>query len=121
MVNEESQLAISMVREGDVSIISLVGSLDAFTAESLESQIGDLHNTGQNRILIDFGGLVYISSAGLGVFMSHIEEIRETGGDIKMFGMNDKIFKIFDLLGFPMIFDISRDKDKAIQNFKGAA
>lgn len=122
MVKEESHLEIKYISSDNaVDIIRIVGSLDAFTAESLETAIGDLHAQGKNRIAVDFTGLNYISSAGLGVFMSYIEEIRAEGGDIKMFGMNDKIFKIFDLLGFPMIFDITETQQQAIDKFEEGA
>ena len=49
--------------------------------------------------------------------MSFIEEIRDKGGDIKMTRMNDKVFSIFDLLGFPMLFDIHKDEDFIISKF----
>jgi anti-sigma B factor antagonist len=41
-------------------------------------------------IIVNFKDLDYISSAGLGVFMVFIEEIRSGGGDIKLVEMKPK-------------------------------
>lgn len=118
---EISILHIEENIDDNVNILSVKGSLDAFSAESLESKIGELYNNGRYNIAIGLEGLDYISSAGLGVFMSYIEEIRENGGDIKLYGLSDKIYRIFDLLGFPLIFNISESKEKCIANFEVAA
>jgi anti-sigma B factor antagonist len=59
-------------------------------------------------------------SAGLGVFMSFIEEIRAAGGDIKICGLAPKVFQVFDILGFPALFDILPDLPAAFQRFQEA-
>jgi anti-sigma B factor antagonist len=64
--------------------------------------------------------LSYISSAGLGVFMSFIEEIRAAGGDIKICGLAPKVFQVFDILGFSALFDIVPDRATAIQKYQEA-
>ena len=67
-----------------VVVLTLDGYLDAHTAPQFEKAIQDEHTGGRNQIAVDCRGLTYISSAGLGVFMSFIEEIRAAGGDIKL-------------------------------------
>ncbi|RKY86703.1 anti-sigma factor antagonist, partial [candidate division KSB1 bacterium] len=54
---------------------------------------------------------------GLGVFMGFIEEIRNNKGDIKLSNMTDKVFRIFDLLGFPSLYEIFQDEQEAIEKF----
>ena len=49
--------------------------------------------------------------------MSFIEDLREKGGDIKMSNMTPKVFSVFDLLGFPMLFDIEKEEKYAIEKF----
>lgn len=100
-----------------VDCLYLKGYLDAHTAPQLENAISDIMNSGRNRILVVLRELDYISSAGLGVFMAFIEDIREKGGDIKLADLKPKVFSVFDLLGFPMLFDIENTEDKAIEKF----
>ncbi|GAB1371239.1 STAS domain-containing protein [Candidatus Kapaibacterium sp.] len=101
----------------DIECLELNGFLDAHTAPILENEIGKSLSQSKYKLLMNFRNLDYISSAGLGVFMSFIEEVRDKGGDIKMSSMNDKVFSVFDLLGFPMLFDIHREEEYLIDKF----
>lgn len=100
-----------------VRILDLKGELDAHTASELEAAIQKCQSEDQFHILINGSDLMYISSAGLGVFMAYIEEVREAGGDIKISSLQPKVFNVFDLLGFPMLFDITESEDEALEKF----
>ena len=112
-----SKFGIDKRNQQGVDCLYLEGYLDAHTAPELEDAIDNVIRSGQNKILVNFAGLDYISSAGLGVFMAFIEELRESGGDIKLAEMNPKVFSVFDLLGFPMLFDIEKEEQTAIDKF----
>lgn len=111
------QVERKQVAEGQVVVLSLTGFLDAHTASELEATIAEVVEQENNNIVVDFQELDYISSAGLGVFMVFIEEIREKGGDIKLSAMKPKVFNVFDLLGFPMLFDIFETTQTALEKF----
>lgn len=106
---------------GGVQILHLHGYLDAHTAPHLEQELQNLLKEQKYKIVINFKELNYISSAGLGVFMAFIEDVREQKGDIKLSNMSPKVFNVFDLLGFPMIYEIFSDETEAITKFKGAS
>lgn len=108
----------SIVDKGDISVINLAGYLDAHTAPALENNFAELIENEKYKIVVNFEDLAYISSAGLGVFMAYIEKIRDNKGDIKLTNMNDKVFNIFDLLGFPMLYEIFKTEEEAINKFK---
>lgn len=102
---------------GDINVIYLKGYLDAHTAPVLENTFSDLIDKRKYSIVVNFKDLAYISSAGLGVFMAFIEKIRENSGDIKLAGMSDKVYNIFDLLGFPLLYEIFKSEEDAIKKF----
>ena len=104
--------------EKNLSSLRIAGFLDAHTAPVLEKEIQNLIDEGRVNILVDFQDLGYISSAGLGVFMGFIEQVRQMGGDIKMCQMNAKIYRVFDLLGFPTLYDIVDDEKTAKEKFQ---
>jgi anti-sigma B factor antagonist len=103
--------------QGEITIISLEGYLDAHTAPQFEEKLQAEIEEGRTRIIVDCAKLTYISSAGLGVFMSFIEEIREQGGDIKICGLAPKVRHTFEILGFQDIFDLLEDVPSAVQRF----
>ncbi|UCE20018.1 MAG: STAS domain-containing protein [Gemmatimonadota bacterium] len=101
----------------DIAVLYLKGFLDAHTAPDLEKAFKDLIEEHKYNILVNFFDLDYISSAGLGVFMGFIEKIRENNGDIRMSNMTPKVFKIFDLLGFPKLYRIFKNEQEALTSF----
>lgn len=109
--------AVHRAVEGDVVILGLEGYLDAHTAPEFERAIQVEIDAARYRLLIDGANLKYISSAGLGVFMSFVEELRERGGDIKICGLVPKVQQIFDILGFQAIYDMLDTRAAGLQRF----
>jgi len=109
----------SVLNRGNISVINLNGYLDAHTAPKLENNFTQLIDQKRYNIVVNFEELAYISSAGLGVFMAYIEKIRENNGDIKLSNMSDKVYNIFDLLGFPLLYEIYKTEDEAVKKFVG--
>jgi anti-sigma B factor antagonist len=106
-------------REGEgVSVLELKGYLDAHTAPELENTFQKLLNDKKYNIVVNCKDLTYISSAGLGVFMAYIEDVRKNRGDIKLSNMTPKVYNIFDLLGFPVLYEIYEDEKEAVKKFK---
>ncbi len=103
-----------------LSIITLEGFVDAHTAPQFENAVQKEIEAGRNRIIVNCEKLNYISSAGLGVFMSFIEEVREQGGDIKICGLTPKVKHTFEILGFQDIFEMLDDQPTALQRFNAS-
>lgn len=88
---------------GELSIIRVDGIVDTITASELENVIEGLLEQRRYRILVDLGGVEYISSAGWGIFVSKIQEIRDNDGDIKLVNMVPNVYEIYELLEFEHI------------------
>jgi anti-sigma B factor antagonist len=112
-----NEFKISLRVSGKVHVMDLKGYLDAHTAPNLEEAFQKLIKEEKFNILVNCKDLAYISSAGLGVFMAFIEDVRTGGGDIKMSNMSPKVYNIFDLLGFPMLYEIFTDEHEAVKKF----
>lgn len=106
--------------QDDIAVIGIEGYLDAHTAPQFEEAIQSEIDAGHLRIVADCGKLTYISSAGLGVFMGFIEEVREQGGDIKICSLSPKVKQVFEILGFQALYDLCDDLPAAMQRFSDA-
>ncbi len=109
--------AIQTTVEDGLSIITLEGFVDAHTAPQFESAVQSEVDAGRVRLIVDCEKLSYISSAGLGVFMSFIEEIHERGGDIKICGLVPKVKHTFEIVGFQGLFEMLENQTAAKQSF----
>ncbi len=108
---------VTRVDKDDVTILYLAGFLDAHTVPDFEKALQEAINEKRYKIIVNFKDLDYISSAGLGVFMGFIEEVRANNGDIKLTDMSPRVFKVFDLLGFPALFEIYEREEQAMEKF----
>ncbi|MGC8594177.1 MAG: STAS domain-containing protein [Candidatus Kryptoniota bacterium] len=102
---------------GKAVIVKLHGFLDAHTAPDLEKVFSELIKGGKFNIVVNFRDLNYISSAGLGVFMAFIDEVRSNNGDIKLAELQPKVYNVFDLLGFPILYEIYSSQEEALEKF----
>jgi len=112
-----SGFEVSRIDDREVSVLHITGFLDAHTVPQFEDALQKLVQEDRIKIAVNLDKLEYISSAGLGVFMGFIEEIREKGGDIKLSNLSQKVFKVFDLLGFPALFDIFENENEVKAKF----
>lgn len=112
-----SEFRIAQREKDSVNVLELRGYLDAHTAPKLEEAFANLLQSRRFRIVVNCRELSYISSAGLGVFMAFIEDVRKNDGDIKLTNMSPKVYNVFDLLGFPLLYEIFKDEQEAIKKF----
>ncbi len=112
-----SEFKIAQREKDAVHVLELKGYLDAHTAPALEEAFETLLKNQRFNIVVNCKDLSYISSAGLGVFMAYIEDVRKNKGDIKLSNMSPKVYNVFDLLGFPLLYEITKEEQDAVKKF----
>ncbi len=93
-------ISLSENSQGAVSELRVDGVIDTITAGQLEEVFESLIRRGRYRIIVDLAGVDYISSAGWGLFISNIRDVRTNDGDIKLANMASNVYEIYDLLEF---------------------
>lgn len=84
----------------------LDGELDASSSVLLDNELSKpeiLHN---QKILVDCRQLNYISSAGLGVFISHLQTFQDANVKLVFFNMQEKVHNVFEILGLDSLMTI---------------
>ncbi len=102
----------------DVAIIYPKGHLDAHNVERFEKEVLKQLGNDVVNLVINCKELNYISSAGMGIIMGYLDEIREKGGDIKLCAVDERVYEIFDLVGFTEIYDFLDSEEKAVAKYK---
>jgi anti-sigma B factor antagonist len=100
-----------------VTIISLVGQIDAMTAPSITEFIQKQVASGNINIVADLSGVDYTSSAGLRVLLGAVKETRSQSGDIRLVGIQPDVQKVLTLSGFTNILKVFNDLDSAIASY----
>ena len=87
--------------------IAIEGRLDANTSPELEETLKAKPQE-LTGLTLDFGGLNYISSAGLRVMLLALKQMNMAGKSIKVVNVTDPVFEVLELTGFVDILDIER-------------
>jgi len=86
--------------------VAIEGRLDTTTAPKLEEALkGEIE--GADLVEFDLSELVYVSSAGLRIFLMIQKEMMAKGGEMKLLNMPKSIKNIFDVTGFSSIMKIT--------------
>ncbi len=105
----------------EVSEIRVDGVIDTLTASELEQVFDSLLRRGRYRIVVDLAGVDYISSAGWGIFISHIKDVRDNAGDVKLANMVPDVREIFELLEFDKVLQALNSVEDAVAKFGGTS
>lgn len=101
----------------DVIIVSINGSIDALTAPEITNYMNDLIAGEKIKLIADFSGVDYTSSAGLRVLLAAVKATRSKGGDLYLVGVQPDVQKVLSLSGFTSIIKIFSEIDQAVNNF----
>lgn len=103
----------------EIVIIELGGYIDQTNTRQVEKIIFDLLNSGKRKIVFDLSDLIYMSSAGWGIFVGEIKSVRDQGGDIKLAAMSPEVYEVFQMLEFYHIIQDFPSVQEAINSFPG--
>jgi anti-sigma B factor antagonist len=106
-------MELNLFFEDGILDIHIHGELDANSSIELDEVIKDALKEGKTKIVVNCFHLRYISSAGLGVFISHLDDLNRVNGRFVFYSMNDSVFQVFKILGLADIMKITDDVAKA--------
>jgi anti-sigma B factor antagonist len=92
------EIVIRSQRAGDVHVISPAGDLDKDSAPALDAELKRVEATDARQIVVDLGGLTFIGSDGLKVFIHAHARSRGTNRLLLVRG-NDEVQSTFEVSG----------------------
>ena len=90
---------------GDRASAAPEGRIDAKTAPQIEEELLSLPAE-VKHLVVDFGRVRYISSAGLRMLAVVQQEFEDRNGSLRIVGAMREIMDIFELTGFTELLDI---------------
>lgn len=102
-------------REKDRFIIAVTGRMDAVTAPEFENRLLDWISAGETHLIVDLGGLEYISSAGLRSILTIAKNLKAKQGQIVLCTLRDTVKEVFEISGFSTIIPVCESVDAAIK------
>ena len=92
-------LTIKPNTDGTLCTVTLAGRLDTTTAPELEEALNGILGAAKN-LVFDIEDLLYVSSAGLRVFLMMQKDVMKKGGSMKVLHPTEDVREIFSVTGF---------------------
>ena len=83
----------------------------------LRDTIHQLIDAGKKKIVLNLAQVDYIDSSGVGELVSSYTAVRNSGGDLKLFGLTKKVQDILNVTKLYTVFDIKDDEFTAVKSF----
>ena len=118
------RLELKQVRIADVVIVVVSGRVDHANADQFRAQLWPQLAgcaAGGDRLVLDLGGLEYISSAGLRVLMLASRDVKGRGGTLVVCGLQPIVREIFEISRFNVVFQVMADRSAALAELRVAA
>jgi anti-sigma B factor antagonist len=91
---------------GNVTVVSIQGSLDTLSAPQLARLFSRQIAEGNVQLVAELGQLEYTSSAGLRAMLGAVREARQQGGDLRLAAAQPQIQRLLELSGFARIMQV---------------
>ena len=103
----------------EIQILRPQGRLDSASSPTLEREAFEVIDGGGRRLLIDFHGLDYISSAGLRAALAVAKRMSAVGGRLALCSLSPQIAEVFEISGVNAILDIHPSAESATARLLG--
>ena len=111
-------LKITNREVGGIMVVNLNGRLTLGDASALLRQsLKDLVDGGKKKIVLNLGDVGYIDSSGLGELVSSFTTVRNSGGELKLANLTQKVNDLLTVTKLYTVFEIHNDEQAAISSF----
>lgn len=98
-------------------VVLLCGRLDAQTTTQALQGARSSIASGARRILLDMGGVSFMSSSGLRALLLLRRDLLAQAGELRLCALQPQVREVFTLTGFTQVFTIHSSREEALAAF----
>jgi len=95
-----------MTEAGVPAVLQVSGRIDASSALDLDENLKAASRAHPSEIVVDLGGVTYISSSGLRVLLLAHKREKRAGGRLELRNPSPKVLRVMHMCGFDRVFGI---------------
>ncbi len=108
-------MKIIVEKKNDVILLSVSGKLDATTSTELETKWNETYEDGIFDTILSLKDLIYVSSAGLRVFLFFAKKINGNKNKLYFAELDYNVKEVFEMSGFYSIFTVCETLEEAME------
>jgi anti-sigma B factor antagonist len=106
---------------GTVTVLDLKGKLTLGDGdEALKNKIQGLVGQGQKQILLNFAGVPYVDSSGLGAMIGCYTTVTRAGGSLRLVNLTNRLTDLLSITKLLTVFDTYTTESEAVGSFSAA-
>lgn len=109
LTTKNHQDVLILFPEGKITL----GDGDQELGEAVRSSL----ERGARKILINFEKVTYLDSSGVGELVGCYTSIKNKSGELRICGMNDRIFGLIKMTSLHSVFDVKDTEAEALAGF----
>jgi anti-sigma B factor antagonist len=95
-------MEITKTTTGSDTVLTLTGRLDTITSTKLQPALSEAIQSSEN-IILDFAGVLYVSSAGLRVLLQGQKASQNSGKQLSFKNVSPDVMEVFEVTGFSAV------------------
>ncbi len=100
-----------------VQLFEVMGRVDSTNAAELGGAMDRSIDDGKTNLVLDLGGVEYMSSAGLREMVRVLKRVKRSGGDLRIANPSERVREVLELAGLDSIFEIYPTQVEAVGSF----
>jgi len=102
--------------KGDVVVVRMEGRLDAASSPQLEKQIHSIIDTGHFKMVLNFAGVDYLSSAGMRLMLAVSKKLKSLEGKVVACNLNPEVMEVIKMAGFDQVIEIYGSEEECFNH-----
>ncbi len=102
--------------KGDIVVVRVKGRLDAASSPQLEKKVNSIIESGHFKLLLNFAGIDYLSSAGMRLMLSISKKLKHLEGKVVACSLNDDVLEVIKMAGFNQVLEIYSSEEEALNH-----
>lgn len=112
----QGTLSLEVRKPNDAtSVVDVEGDITADSEQTLMDAYGDASGAGTKAIVLNFTGLEYMNSGGIGLLVTLLVRANRQKQKLLAFGLTDHYKQIFELTRLDEAIEIFGSEDEALQ------
>jgi len=104
--------------QGDVMVLALTGKImGGPDYDKFHGEVKDLIAAGTRKFVLDFSGVDWINSTGIGILVGTFHSIKAADGRMAICSPNDRVLSIYYVSQLDKIFEVFASCEEAVASF----
>ena len=109
-----SALNIGQSHDGGICVVTLSGRIDSTNANDLMGQLTKLILSGEKAIVVDFGAVLYLTSAAFRALLVATDEAERNAAKFVLCSLGGHVRELFEMGGLIEVFTVHPSRAEAV-------